>query len=393
MAAFHVFVERPTDNTPEGIQRLAEAIGKHYGLPSQGLLERLRQGRFRVKGNADKATADLYVRDLELLGAVCSIEESTPENAQKITPMPFPAVRPATPVAGVPTVPPARQSQPSILPPSTRPSTSPSASGLTSGLSAAFSGEQPAADLGALGGGDIPLSLASVDGTDAQGGPAEASFEPPAAGLPASIGPAPEKKQPAKKAKPKDEPLDLFAPPEQQGEEFQVKIAADEVETSARKRASTPPPVETDAAQPPSRKSQPAMQAPTRASQPSLATPSGGVAVVGGTSKLGPLANERVRFVAGVVLAVLLGFVPAHLIASSREKDAYAEIDRKVVHAQQQADTPDAYATLDKTRADFLDRKESERRSAAIIALVIWAAVGGAIAFAWFKKIPWDSLE
>jgi hypothetical protein len=64
-----------------------------------------------------------------------------------------------------------------------------------------------------------------------------------------------------------------------------------------------------------------------------------------------------------------------------------------VIHAQQQADTPDTYATLDKTRADFLDRKESEQRSAAIIALVIWAAVGGAIAFAWFKKIPWDSLE
>ena len=359
MAAFHVFVERPTDNTPEGIQRLAEAIGKHYGLPPQGLLERLKQGRFRVKGNADKVTADLYVRDLELLGAVCSVEESTPDNAQKITPMPFPAVRPQTPVAGVPTT---RASQPSM----------------TSGLSAAFSGEQPAADLGALGGGDIPLSLASVDGTDTQGDAPVAAFEPPAGGLPASIGPAAEKKKPAeKKAKPKDEPLDLFAPPDQQGEEFQVKIAADEQEKSARK-------------------SQPSMQPPMRASQPSLATPSGGVAVVGGTaaaSKLGPLANERVRFVAGIALAILLGFVPAHLIASSREKDAYAEIDQKVIHAQQQADTPDTYATLDKTRADLRDRKESERTTAAILALVIWGAVGGAIAFAWFKKIPWDSLE
>jgi hypothetical protein len=58
-----------------------------------------------------------------------------------------------------------------------------------------------------------------------------------------------------------------------------------------------------------------------------------------------------------------------------------------------QADTPELYAQLDKTRADALDRKESERRNAAIIALAIWGLVGGAIAFVWFKKIPWDSYE
>jgi hypothetical protein len=227
-------------------------------------------------------------------------------------------------------------------------------------------------------------------------------------GLPASIGPAPEKPKPEKKAKPKDEPLDLFAPPDQQGEQFQVNIASDEIEHSARKRSSTPPPMQTvpqsSSQQLPRAKSEPSTVPPTRKSQPSLqvpnatATPAGGTAVVGGvaaapSSKLGPLGSERTRLLAGLALAMILGFVPAHFISKMREDGAYEEIDRKVMRAQMQADTPELYAQLDKTRADALDRKESERRNAAIIALAIWGLVGGAIAFVWFKKIPWDSYE
>ena len=94
-----------------------------------------------------------------------------------------------------------------------------------------------------------------------------------------------------------------------------------------------------------------------------------------------------------MLLAVVIGFLPAHVIASARESSAFKEIDNKVLVAQQHADTPDAYATLDRMRADQLARKESEQRNAAIIAFAIWALVGGGIAFAWFKKIPWDRLE
>lgn len=401
MAGFHVFVDGATDSSPGGIERLAEAIGRHYGLPGADFLARLQKGRFKVKSNTDRETADTYVRDLERLGALCTIEEATAANSQRTTPIPFPAVRPATPPVGTPT---ARPSG-SMLPPQPRASTPPPVGGFTSGLSAAFSGEQPAASLGVLEGGDIPLALSSVDGTDKSGPTAAAAFEPPpgGGGLPASIGPAVEKPKPAEKqARPKDEPLDLFAPPDQQGEEFQVNIAADEIDISARKRASTPPPMETvpqsssqqlarAKSEPVARKSQPSLQVPNV-----TATPAGGVSVVGGTSapsKLGPLGNERVRFVAGVVLAILLGFVPAHLVASMREADAYAEIDQKVIHAQQEADSPEMYALLDRTRADYRERKEAERRNAAIIAFVVWGIVGGGIAFVWFKKIPWDSFE
>jgi hypothetical protein len=400
MAAFHVFVEGATDSSPGGIERLAEAIGRHYGLPAADFLGRLQKGRFRVKSNTDQETAATYVRDLERLGAVCTIEEANAANSQRTTPIPFPAVRPATPPAGMP----ATRPSGSILPPQPRPSTPPPVGGFTSGLSAAFSGEQPAASLGALEGGDIPLSLSSVDGTDDKSGPAVSpSFEPPGGGMPASIGPAPDKPKVAdKKAKPRDEPLDLFVPPDQQGEEFLVKIADDELEVSARKRANTPAPMETvpqsssqqlarAKSEPAARKSQPSLQVPNK-----TATPAGGVAVVGGTaapSKLGLLGNERARFVAGILLSIAIGFIPAHLVAKAREQSAYAEIDQKVIHVQQQADSPEMYAMLDKTRADYLDRKESEQRNAAIIALVIWGIVGGGIAFAWFKKIPWDSFE
>ena len=131
-----------------------------------------------------------------------------------------------------------------------------------------------------------------------------------------------------------------------------------------------------------------------RKSQPSLQTPSQGVALAApSSSKLGPLADEKVRFVAGVLLALVLGFLPAHFIAWMREQSAYEEIDRKVIRAQQAADTPESYALLDKVRADQLARKEAEQRNAAIIAIVIWGAVASGIAFAWFRKIPWDSFE
>lgn len=276
------------------------------------------------------------------------------------------------------------------------------------------------ASLGALESDNPAFTLGSVDGKDTGSHAALGNFEPPQGGLPASIGPVPEKPgatskdaaAKAKAAKPKDEPLDIFAPPDQQGEEFQVHIAADEVEKTARKRVSTPPAnaivsdasatagggsgAGASAASTTGRISQPAL----RKSQPSMQVPNvaGGVAVEGGvaarsSSKLGPLGDERVRYVAGVVLAILLGFVPAHVVAGMREESAYAEIDHKVIRAQQAADTPETYALLDRMRADAIERKEAERRNAAIIAIVIWGLAAAGIGYVWFRKIPWDSFE
>jgi hypothetical protein len=480
MGAVHVFVEGAADSSPEGLTRLATAIASHYGLPAPELLLRLQAGRFRVKGNIDRATAATYVRDLERLGARCTIEDASSSSSRAATPLPFPAVnadgtprvtppsspagtgaapsasglaaaggaragastpatglaaagaRPGAPTpatglaAAAPRSPTAASTPPSGLAAigpraagtaSTPPSAlaaigaAPNAPGgassasFQSGLAAAFSGETSAADLGALERADA-FAIASLDGADDPSAPPAASFEPPGAGgLPASIGPAATTgdakagKDKTKADRPKDEPLDMFAPPDMQGDELQVDIADDEKDVSARKRASTPAPVATD--DPPSRTSQPRMStAPVaggaRASQPSIqpsSQPPVGAALAAPAtpSKFGPLGEPRVRFAAGVLLAVLLGFVPAHFIANWREQSASEAIDRKVIAEQRAADTPDVYANLDRFRADQLARKASENRNAALIGFAIWALVGGGIAFAWFKKIPWDS--
>lgn len=384
---FHVFVEGAKDGTPEGVQRLAEAIGSHYGLPAADLRARLASGRFRVKGNCDRETAEKYARDLDILGARTTIEEANAGNSRP-TPLPFPAVRPATPLPF-----------PAVNPP-TQPPSRPSGQ-FSSGLAAAFTSEPaPSASLGALEKGDIPLSLASVDGTADPSAPLDSAFGPPPEQPKAEVkfksGAAkkpPDK--PEKKPKPKDEPVDLFVPPElaEGGSGFSVDLAPDDREHT-RKKAATPPAATPVVAPPaeeaPARTSSPSM----RRSQPSIPAQAAPAAEPAPRARpANPLRDPRVRLVAGVVLAILIGFLPAHLVASMREKSAYDAIDRKVAAEQESATTPDAYAALDQMRSDELDHKKSERRSIAILAFILWGAVGGGVAYGWFRRIPWERFE
>jgi hypothetical protein len=367
---FHVFVAGAKDASPAGVKRLAQAMAEHYGLSAADMQARFASGRFRVKSNCDRATADQYKRDLEHLGAIVMVEAATAANSYPTPPVGVPTVKPAEPVKAPE---PVKAGQPNYA----------------SGLSAAFSGDMPAASLGALenaaAGG---LSLASVDGSDtAGGGASEAAFGPPdAAALPASIGPAPEKPKATDKkpARPKDEPLDLFMPPDAEDAEMKVNLADDEVERNAKKRASTPPPV---ADEPPGG---PASTPATRRSQPSIPVQN---ATSLAPERGHPLGDERVRLVAGVVLAILIGFVPAHFVASMRESSAFGDIDEKVMTAQKEATTPDDYAHLDEVRASLLDRKRSDRRSIAIMAFAIWGVVGAGVAYGWFRRIDWSRFE
>lgn len=368
---FHVFVEGARDASPQGLEKLAQAIAAHYGIAAADLRARLKSGRFRVKGNVDRGTADGYVRDLERLGARCTVEAATAANS-------YP-----TPPAGVPvtTLPPVAKTAtpPTGLKAATPPTGTPAAkpNQFSSGLSAAFSGDMPQADASAfdkLGGA---LSLASVDGSEGSG-PAEApvSFEPPPAAAPPAKKPAAAPaKQAEKKARPKDEPVDIFVPPDA-GDDLKMDLAPEDNEVFAS-RKSQPIPVAT----PEQRKSQPLPA--MRQSQPmavqALPAPRGT-----------PFADERLRFGAGVLLAILLGFVPAHFVARMREHSVYADIDQKVEAAQSQVTTQDEYAALDKRRDDFLAEKNDARRNIAILAFLIWGAAGAAIAYVWFRRLPWD---
>ena len=338
MAVFHVFVEGATN---------ADSLGARLGISAAEVRARLAKGRFRVKANVDRETAERFVRDLTAAGARCAIDEAKPE--------------------------------------------------FQSGLAAAFTSQAPAANLGALEQEGAALSLASVDGgEDPVASPPSRSFTPP----PTSAEPT--------KARPKDVPLDLFVPPESQEQEMALELAE---ELPGRK---TPPPASTPLPSAESAKPAPASQpmAAARASQPSMAPPArpsqsmmapvrssqsmarasqpSMTASTTLASRLGPLGEPRARFAAGVFLAVLLGFVPAHIVASIRESSTYGAIDTKVRVAQQMADTPEAYASLDRMRAEQQRNKDSARRNAALIAFAVWALAGAGLAFVWFRKIPWD---
>jgi hypothetical protein len=102
------------------------------------------------------------------------------------------------------------------------------------------------------------------------------------------------------------------------------------------------------------------------------------------------LQSLRVRFAAGVALAIVVGFVPADLVASFQERSAFREIDARVAAVQAAVDSPQSYAALDAFRADQLDAKRDARRSIVVTAMLLWAATGGGLAYVWFKRVRWN---
>lgn len=264
---FNVFIERARSAAPGAAAALADGIAARYGIPAAEVTRRLAVGRFRVKGNVDRATAETFAADLERLGAVVTV---SPVDA------PVPAV-PEPVSLQTPRVPkPAPAPAPAPAPPRARP---PSESPYTSGLAAAMAAadlEEPG--LGALS-GEFPLQLSTLDGADdasvGSGGrssvPLPASFGPPAARpveepsddvdvsmdddgddlgisdaglLPASIGPAAgvaalgERPRQASAPPALSGAPDMFAPPEAAAE-MQLVLDVDDKRT--RKPAGPPP--------------------------------------------------------------------------------------------------------------------------------------------------------
>ena len=441
---FDVFVEGAVETTPDAVRRLADTMAVKFGLSADDFVARLVRGRVRVKAKVDRQTADAYVRELVKIGARCTVEESrptaaTPPSGVRLTTPPG-GLRAATPPSGVRQPPPSRaallrtstppsgvahtsRTTPPVGSAVQRPPTSPRAASVSTGptearahtisssgipprppaplVAATFrtpasgvptkpppaSGLSAAADqstptnLGALD-TSSPLALSSLDGNDAMTD-SSGSFGPPLeldngpSGAPGKlIAPKPAAKAAAPpKDRPKDEPLDLFAPPDAGEEHVAVELADDEVEYKARKQLNTPPPMAVvtpprDATPIPRRDSAPAI---TPASEPARPR-----------SKLGPLADLKIRFAAGVVVAILVGFLPATVIASLREHAAFKAIDESYVEAS--IDPANQNPDLDGT---FLDKKRSARRDIALTSMLIWALGGGAIAYVWFRRVPW----
>jgi hypothetical protein len=442
---FDVFVEGPVDPSPGAVRKLAETIAAKYGLSAEDFATRLARGRVRVKAKVDRNTADAYVKSLAKIGAQCSVEEArggdasapihraaTPPAGLPITRTPPSGVpterhlglRTATPPAGTRTAtPPAgvplRAQTPATGVPMTRsplasrsehtqtpgrgvatarpnvprsatlsdaplrppapyvaarfktPSTQPDglaeeraqSQPIASGLAAATTAPIDT-NLGALEHADASaLTLSSLDGH------AEMAMAPESSG---SFGPSVEldngpyataPSSPAPAAAKSNEPLDLFAPMED-GADFKVEVAPED--DFARKK---PPPPREDT------------PVPARAPTPILLAAQAAMPAKRG--KLGPLADVKVRFAAGVVAAVLLGFIPATIVASIRERSAYHSIDEQYLKEAETSQDPD----LD---AKYLDKKRSERRGIAFTSMLIWALAGGGVAYVWFRRVPWE---
>ncbi len=327
-----------------------------------------------------------------------------------------PATEPSRPRVSAEAVRPATDpSRPRVAPAAVRPATEPSR---------AVAPASAPTDLGALTGG-FPLTLSTLDGAAPEGGPAvranssnnlPASFGPatnppasfgPATNLPASFGPAtnlpasfgppttPEAPTPPpsgsgsrlpraeSQAVAAPEPVvDRFAPPPAAA--VDVEVALDTDMPRRREPPGAPPAAGARVQEVP----WPAATLPPRISESRPGATMAGGPTVATTGRPGSgLRDPRVRLVLGAVLAVGLGFVPAHLVASMREKTAYAEIDADLAHRQTMIHTPEE---VDAVRAAHAARKRAARQNIALGSLALWALVGGGVAWLWFRRIDWD---
>lgn len=254
----------------------------------------------------------------------------------------------------------------------------PSNAPYASGLAAAFHEDTPIPELGAF---DKDMAVASLDGHAD-----ELQVERSPGGLPASIGPKPAA---AKPERPKDVPVDLFAPPEAQSGDFAVELAADEVAHRERKKMATPAAAVPVAMAPTTAQSSPVLRPKAPSMQPT--DRSSGVSL--------PSVDEgpRWRFAAGVIASVVLGFIPANCVHGLREDSAFEKIDVHVATIQAQAATsssaPVPYAQLDAFRDEQLGKKKRERRNIAIVSFLIWGIAGAGVGYVWFRRVPWDKIK
>jgi hypothetical protein len=337
-ASFHVVIERPRDARPGAAAALADAVAARYGIPAAQLRERLAAGSLRVKSNVDLSTAESFAKDLEALGAVCAILDAA---------------------SGAPL----RRAAPEPPPKSAPPKPAPKPQ-YASGLAAASSSSSQ--DLGALGAGSGELSLATLDGDDDQPAASSDSMLAASFGPPVPVAPEPA-------AAPAADP---FAPPDAEAEPL-LDLDVDPATIRKPGRMSDTP-VPSPAG--------PAARAATPAPAPAPEAPPRRAGLAG------IVADVRVRLAVGVALAILIGFVPAHLVAAVREDSAYAQVDREIQARYKSVLTEADWDALDPMLARQIERKKEQRRSIALASFLIWGLVGGGVAFLWFRKLDWDAI-
>ncbi|HVV84618.1 MAG TPA: hypothetical protein VHE35_16230, partial [Kofleriaceae bacterium] len=130
----------------------------------------------------------------------------------------------------------------------------------------------------------------------------------------------------------------------------------------------------------------PAATLPPRISEVRPGVGASPVPVEGSAARRGGL-NPHARIVAGAVLAVGLGFIPAHFVGAMREHAAYDDLDEDLTRREAAIRSRTEYDAFDAVRATYAQRKRDARRSIAATSIVIWAIIGGGVAWLWFRRI------
>ena len=380
-----MFLDGAIDNTSDGIEEIVSAIANRYGLSGADLKSRLFQGKVRVKANVDRATAEQFAKDLAALGAITSVAPAPDATAASSA---APSARPSS------------NGMASGLSAASSTATSaakPTGSGFQSGLSAAFTPKtDDAASFGALEGNNAMLSLSALDGR------LDGSAPSPSSARDATrFGPAPDQDTLT---------LQDVAPPPSARSSGAMNTASsgtsNAANTASGSGSSLP---STSRFAPPSEASEvevtladdfaPRMVRGPSLAEKSMATASAAATLVTEAARPAPrrglrehFARWRVRFAVGILSAIVVGLVPAMLVSAMRESSAFSEIDHNVARLHAQAETYEAWESLDPMRASQLERKRSSRRNATALAMVVWGVVGAGVAYVWFRRVPWQRL-
>ncbi|MFH0899371.1 MAG: hypothetical protein V2A73_01950 [Pseudomonadota bacterium] len=307
--------------------------------------------------------------------------------------------------------------------------------GLQSGLRAALeatAGTGGSASLGALDsacrgaapgqGGDSPLGLrlSTLDGQEATSSSAPAGGRPPQTGRPvpplqsslqsqsqphtSSPSPSPSRSSSQPQPQPPSASRGSFAPPPEE-EEAPLELA----QPNPPQKRNTPAPMP---AVPSSSYAGAYAGAAGNTPAPMMpgalkrhATPGGGMtgqgngsvaAVAGSLSPIDrallrirqAVAGRRGVVLAGVLVAVAIGYLPTHFYAGSAEKTRFAEVARDVAEFQKselslqqwQEDLP-AY------RNQAMARMRSARLHIAFTSVIVWLGTSSVLAFAWIRLV------
>jgi hypothetical protein len=330
---FQVFIERAKDPSPGGLELVARNLAQRYSFPQQLILDRLRAGRFPAWSNLDYETARRCSSELESFGLIVTVvDEAAPAAPPK------PATRPPAPPIAAPV---AAAPKPAAAPV------------YTSGLAAAAGGGG-GQELGALADVDS-WQIAAIDGSVEEAPPPLRSSAAPSGA--------------AAHADAVEE--DPFAPPASEREEVELEIPVEQLATTsnaAAQQLAAPPPVasiEPDAP-PPS-----ADPLPARV-----------VAAIG---------EGRGNLIAGVAVALLLGFLPAHMVGCQREK-GYDEIRESVAAEIALIDSPEAWDNAAVAQAAGQATIESRHSSIVVSSVGLWLLAFGGLLYVWLRVIDWDRL-